>query len=215
MPEALFPPSQPEKFDTSFQQVVRPLGAPLLRDSQPTLARRHVKAQGRPRITPVPGRRPSRASPAPLRSGGTHRRRSRRWRAWRARPAAPPGARRDGCRRARSARRRRRRIRPFVRQMRRELLPDGVRDRRSVVREARQSGPQRAFARRAHFAADRIVVVQVERAQQRLERQSLDHQRAEHHRERGQHDQVAIRKRRRAAPAPRRARRCRACRPTR
>ena len=47
------------------------------------------------------------------------------------------------------------------------------------------------------FAADRIVVTQIERAQQRLQRQSLDHQRAEHDGERRQHDQVAIRKRRR------------------
>ena len=59
------------------------------------------------------------------------------------------------------------------------------------------AGTQRAFARRAQFAADRIVVVQIERAQQRLERQPLDHQRAEHDGERRQHDQVAIRKRRR------------------
>ena len=84
----------------------------------------------------------------------------------------------------------------------RELLPDGVRDRRSISVEAREPGTQRAFARRRDFAADRIVVMQIERAQQRLERQPLDHQRAEHDRERGQHDQVAVRKARRAAPAP-------------
>ncbi len=38
--------------------------------------------------------------------------------------------------------------------------------------------------------------MQIERAQERLERQSLDYQRAEDDREHGQHDQVAIRKRR-------------------
>ena len=88
-------------------------------------------------------------------------------------------------------------VRSVVCQMRRELLPDGVRDRRFVVRKARESGTQRAFTRRTQFATDRIVVMQIERAQERLERQSLDHQRAEDDRERGQHDQVAIRKRRR------------------
>ena len=49
----------------------------------------------------------------------------------------------------------------------------------------------------AQLAADRIIVMQIERTQERLERQSLDRQRAEDDRERGQHDQVAIRKRRR------------------
>ena len=60
---------------------------------------------------------------------------------------------------------------------------------------------QRAFTRRTQFAADRVIVLQIERAQQRLERESLDHQRAEHDGERGQHDQVAIRKRRGSASA--------------
>ena len=55
---------------------------------------------------------------------------------------------------------------------------------------------QRALARRPQFATDRIVVMQIERAQERLERQSLNHQRAEDDGERRQHDQVAIRKRR-------------------
>ncbi len=40
-----------------------------------------------------------------------------------------------------------------------ELLPDGVRDRRFVMRKARQPGTQRAFTRRTQFAADRIIVM--------------------------------------------------------
>ena len=66
----------------------------------------------------------------------------------------------------------------------------------SVVLEPRQPGAQGAFTRRTHFVANRVIVPQVERAQQRLERQSLEHERAEHDRERRQHDQVAKRKRR-------------------
>ena len=68
--------------------------------------------------------------------------------------------------------------------------------------------PEVPVARRVDFAPDRIVVVQVERAQQRPERQALDDERAEHDGERGQHDQVAKRKGRAVAaeaPAPPRA----------
>ena len=57
-----------------------------------------------------------------------------------------------------------------LRQMCRELLSDRVGDRRVLVGKAREPGTQRAFTRRTHFAADRIVVMQVERAQERLER---------------------------------------------
>jgi hypothetical protein len=51
------------------------------------------------------------------------------------------------------------------------------------VREAGQPRTPRTVPRGAQFAADRIVVVEIERAQERLERQPLNHQRAEHHRE--------------------------------
>ena len=78
-----------------------------------------------------------------------------------------------------------------------EFLPDRFRDQRPVVLESGQAGPQRAFARRGDFMSHRIVVAQVERAQQRPEREPLDRERAEHDREGGQHDQVAKRKRRR------------------
>ena len=61
---------------------------------------------------------------------------------------------------------------------------------------SRKPGTQRAFARGADFVPDRVVVAQVERAQERPERESLEGERAEHDRERGQHDQVAKRKRR-------------------
>ena len=93
---------------------------------------------------------------------------------------------------------------------RRRLLHDRARGARRAVNScrtasatgdrscsnARESGTQRAFTRRTQFAANRIIVMQIERAQERLERQSLDRQRAEDDRERRQHDQVAIRKRR-------------------
>ncbi len=79
-------------------------------------------------------------------------------------------------------------------QMRDEFLPDRLCDRRSVVLEPREPGTQGAFTRRADFVSDRVIVPQVERAQQGPERQSLEHERAEHDRERGQHDQVAKRK---------------------
>ena len=45
-----------------------------------------------------------------------------------------------------------------------ELLPDGVRNRRLVVRKTRESRTQGALTRDPHFAADRIIVMQVERA---------------------------------------------------
>ena len=80
--------------------------------------------------------------------------------------------------------------------MRDEFLPDRVCDRRSIMLEPRKPGTQGAFARGRDFVADRVIVPQVERAQQRPERQSLERERAEHDRERGQHDQVAKRKRR-------------------
>jgi hypothetical protein len=50
---------------------------------------------------------------------------------------------------------------------------------------------QRTFARGTQFAADRVVIMQFERAQQRLEREPPDDQRAEHNKERGQHAQIA------------------------
>lgn len=53
-----------------------------------------------------------------------------------------------------------------------------------------QRDPQRTFARGADFVSDGIIVLQVEREQKRLERQPLEDERAEHHGERGNHDQV-------------------------
>jgi Dolichyl-phosphate-mannose-protein mannosyltransferase len=48
-------------------------------------------------------------------------------------------------------------------QMRRELLPDGVRDRRIII-QARDCGLERSFTRRTHLASDGILVMQIERA---------------------------------------------------
>ena len=78
--------------------------------------------------------------------------------------------------------------------MRRQLLADCVRERRFIVCKARESSPQGTFACGLQFVTDGIVVVQIQRAQERLERQALNHQRAQNDGECGQHNQVAIRK---------------------
>jgi len=62
----------------------------------------------------------------------------------------------------------------FGREMRDELLPHRLRYRREVVGKRGQAGAQRALAGGAQFTSDRVVIVQVERPQQRLERQPLD-----------------------------------------
>jgi hypothetical protein len=49
-----------------------------------------------------------------------------------------------------------------MRQMGCELLADRCGHRGVIVGDARQPRVQRAFARRTHFAADGIVVMQVE-----------------------------------------------------
>lgn len=72
------------------------------------------------------------------------------------------------------------------------LLTDRVCNRRLVVCQAREPRAQRTRARRAHFAADGVIVTQLEGKQERLERQALDRKRAQDHRERRQQDQVAI-----------------------
>ena len=77
-----------------------------------------------------------------------------------------------------------------------ELLAVVLRAGRRVVGQARQRGAQRAVACRGDLVAHRVLVVQVERPQERLQRQSLDDQRAEYHCEGREEDQVAIRKRR-------------------
>ena len=154
--------------------------------------------------SPCSRRPPSRASPIPPRSDERHRRRSRRWRAWRERPDAPPEARRDECRCARIV---------WHRLLQRSCSAD-ARCAVNSCRTASATGdrscsklasPARNARSRAalEFAADRIVVMQIERAQERLERQSLDHQRAEHDGERRQHDQVADTETPPAAPVPR------------
>src|SRR4051794_27749454 len=76
----------------------------------------------------------------------------------------------------------------------REFLPDQIRNRRSIAVEARKAGLQGPFACGVHFMADRIVVGQRDRPEERLERQSLEHERAEHDRERRHHNEVAERK---------------------
>src|SRR4051812_45773743 len=54
-------------------------------------------------------------------------------------------------------------------QMRVELLPHGLGDRRSIVVKAGESCAQRAFTRRIELAAHGIAVLQVEPAQERLQ----------------------------------------------
>jgi hypothetical protein len=55
-------------------------------------------------------------------------------------------------------------IRSFICQTRPQLLVDDLGDRRSVTRQARKRRTQGAFTRRTQFAADRIIVMQIERA---------------------------------------------------
>ena len=61
-----------------------------------------------------------------------------------------------------------------------EFLSDRVGDRRSITVEPFKSGTQRAFARRRDLVTDRVVVTQVERAQERPKGQALEHEGAEH-----------------------------------
>ena len=64
---------------------------------------------------------------------------------------------------------------PFVCQTSRETLPDDLRDWRLVMLEARQPRAQCAFSRCTQFTADRIIVMDFEHTQQRLQCQSLNH----------------------------------------
>ena len=56
-------------------------------------------------------------------------------------------------------------IRICLGQMCGELLPQCVRNRRCLVRKARQARSQRALTRETHFVPNRILVVQIERTQ--------------------------------------------------
>ncbi len=69
-------------------------------------------------------------------------------------------------------------------QMRDELLPDRICDRRSITLKLRQTGTQRAFTRCTDFVSHRVIVPQVEHAQERPKRESLERERAEHDGER-------------------------------
>jgi len=89
----------------------------------------------------------------------------------------------------------------LVCQMGGEFLPDCLGNGRVVSFESGQPRTQRAFTCSAHFAAHGIIIMQVERAQERLERQALDHQRADHDAEGGQHNHISIRERARRCPA--------------
>src|SRR5262245_17655780 len=64
-------------------------------------------------------------------------------------------------------------------EVRRELLPDGLRDRTLVVREARESRMEGALPRGTELPSDGIVILEIERTQQGLERQPLNRERAE------------------------------------
>ena len=58
--------------------------------------------------------------------------------------------------------------------MRGEFLPDRFCDRRSVMIESRKAGAQGALTRSADFVSDRVIVTQVERAQERPKGESLE-----------------------------------------
>lgn len=61
------------------------------------------------------------------------------------------------------------------------------------MREGRDSRAQRALARGSELATNGVIVVELQRMHQRLERQALDHERAEHDGEHDQRDRIAIR----------------------
>jgi hypothetical protein len=64
------------------------------------------------------------------------------------------------------------------RQTSREIAPDKLRDWRSLRGEA--------LTRGCEFTAHRIIIMQIERPQERLECESLDHKRSQDYRERCQ-----------------------------
>src|SRR5258705_6051753 len=65
-------------------------------------------------------------------------------------------------------------------QMRDEFLPDGICDRRSVTLELRQPGAQSAFTRCSDLVSDRVIVPQVQQAQERSKSESLERERPQH-----------------------------------
>ena len=79
-------------------------------------------------------------------------------------------------------------------QVRGEFLPDRLSGRRSLVLDPREAGTQGTLTRSGDLLPDGVSVTQIERAQERSKCESLERERAEHDRERGQHDQVAERK---------------------
>ena len=77
--------------------------------------------------------------------------------------------------------------------------------RRVVALELRDRRLQRRLPRQADLGLHRPVAGQAQEHEQRAQREPLDRQRPEHHDERGQQDEVAMREVGRAAPARRRA----------
>src|SRR6187549_1626405 len=76
-------------------------------------------------------------------------------------------------------------------EVRRELLPDGLRDRTLVVLEARESGLVCALPRSGELPPHGIVILEIEGTQQGLERQALNRERAEDDGEGGEQDEIA------------------------
>ncbi len=85
----------------------------------------------------------------------------------------------------------------FAREVRRELTAHRVGEGRAASFERGQAGLQGALARGAAFAADGIVVLQLEHPQEGPQRQTLNDQGAQHDRERRRDDQVTVGERRR------------------
>ena len=75
-----------------------------------------------------------------------------------------------------------------ARQVRREFLAHGIRNRRIVIGKSRERCLQRTFACAIELPSHRILVMQVERAQQRLECQPLNHECSEYDSKRREHD---------------------------
>ena len=73
------------------------------------------------------------------------------------------------------------------------ILPHGFRRRRMIAVDCPQRGTQRPLARDAGLLTNGVIVVQVERLNERPQCEPLDDERAEHHRKCGEHDEITER----------------------
>jgi hypothetical protein len=82
-----------------------------------------------------------------------------------------------------------------VAEMRLELVTRGKSLLRRVAVECGKRGRQRSIARRIDFPFNQVIVLHVEYAQKRSQRQALNHQRPQHHGKCRENNQIAEGKR--------------------